>query len=300
MRPMTDALKILDAVQSYRGTLTKPEHWEAFQPRTGDVLLVTPAKSGTTWTQSMIAMLLHGSIDLPGKLNTLSPWIDGGFGVIDDYLSDLNDQSGRRVIKTHTPAHGVPTWQDVPVVAVFRHPLEVFLSIRKHLANAKSVTEHPLLAPMDQALAFFLDTPFKDDDIDKDALALIVRHVEQMVLSDHVAEALVLNYARITRDHAGTVARLDSFLGTGAPSDLQAAITKATEFGAMKTRAADYAPEANNALWHEDQAFFAGGQSGHWRDVFSDAQIAAYETRFAELLPDPAHRAWIETGQGDV
>ena len=55
-------------------------------------------------------------------------------------------------------------WSDIPNniqrrwleedghVTVFRHPLEVFLSIRKHLANATSIDEHPLLAPIDQAL----------------------------------------------------------------------------------------------------------------------------------------------------
>lgn len=297
---MTDAPKIRDAVRAYRGTLTKPEHWDVLQPRAQDVLLVTPAKSGTTWTQSMIAMLLNGTVELPDKLNTLSPWIDGGFGTIDDYLGDLDRQTGRRVIKTHTPAHGVPVWQDVPVISVFRHPLEVFLSIRKHLANAKPVDDHPLLTSVDKALPFFLDTPFEDNDIDRDAVAVIVRHFEEMVLSDHIGEKLILNYAGITRDHAGTVARIDAFLGTGASPELRAQITKATEFGAMKTRATEFAPEANNDLWHDDQAFFAGGQSGHWQQAFTEAQIAAYDARFATLVPDPAHRHWIETGLGDV
>lgn len=297
---MTHAPKIRDAVQTYRGKLTKPENWSAFQPRSGDVLLATPAKSGTTWTQSIIAMLLHGSTELPDKLSTISPWIDGGFGEIDTYLSNLESQTGRRVIKTHTPVHGVSVWQDVPVVAVFRHPLEVFLSIRKHLANAKSIDEHQLLTPTDQALPFFLNVAFEDDDIDADGLDAIVRHFEEVVLSDHVGEKLILNYAGIKRDHAGTVARLDAFLGTGASPELQSAIIQATDFGTMKDRAAEFAPEVDNDLWHNDQAFFAGGQTGHWRAAFSDAQIAAYDARFAELLPDPAHRHWIETGLGDV
>jgi hypothetical protein len=297
---MTDAVRIRNRVRTYRGTFTKPENWDAFQPRTGDVLLVTPAKSGTTWTQSMIAMLLHGTPELPDKLNTLSPWIDGGFGVIDDYLADLARQPARRVIKTHTPALGVPVWQNVPVIAVFRHPLEVFLSIRKHLTNAKAVGDHPLLAPMDQALSFYLNTPFDDDDIDRDTLMILVRHFEEMVLSDHMGEKLILNYARIKADHPSTVAGLDAFLDTGASKDLQAQIVHATDFGTMKTRAADFAPEANNDVWHNDQAFFAGGQSGHWRTAFTEAQIAAYDARFAQALPNPAHRRWIETGLGDV
>ncbi|NNE78907.1 MAG: hypothetical protein HKN18_01425, partial [Silicimonas sp.] len=142
---MTVAPLIHAAEQTYRGSITKPEHWDSFRPRCGDVLLATPAKSGTTWTQSMIAMLLYGTVDLPEKLGVLSPWIDGGFGTLEDSLASLDRQTGRRVIKTHTPTDGFPVWKDVPVIAVFRHPLEVFLSLRKHLANAMLVDEHPML-----------------------------------------------------------------------------------------------------------------------------------------------------------
>ena len=294
------AKKLAEAKNSYRSDLTRPEHWAGFQPRTGDVLLVTPAKSGTTWTQSMIAMLLKGTAELPERLGTLSPWFDGGFGALKDYQAALAAQSGRRVIKSHTPALGIPVWKGVPVVTVFRHPLEVFLSIRKHLANARPIDAHPLLAPIDKALPFFLDEPFDAEDIDKDCLAAIVTHFEEIVLTNHVPQKLVLHYAGILADHAGTVAKLDAFLGTGASPELQAAITKATGFSAMKSRAAVFAPEANNDLWHDDKAFFAGGQSGHSRAEFTETQIAAYDAAFTRLLPNPAHRRWIETGYGDV
>ena len=57
--------------------------------------------------------------------------LDSGFG---------GAQKGRRVVKTHAPADGFPIWEGVTVVAVYRHPLDVFFSLRKHVDN-KSVID---------------------------------------------------------------------------------------------------------------------------------------------------------------
>ncbi|MEM7719139.1 MAG: sulfotransferase domain-containing protein [Pseudomonadota bacterium] len=297
---MKDARKIADRATVYRGSITEPHRWDALRPREGDVVLATPAKSGTTWTQTMMAMLLNGTTELPEKLSIMSPWIESNFSNLDDDLAALERQPGRRVIKTHTPADGWPIWDGVPVVMCFRHPMEVFLSLRKHLANAKVVDEHPLLDPVEASLPHFLDRTFDPDEIDRDGLETIVAFFTRSVLGDRVPHKLVLNYAGISRDHEGTVRALDQFLGTAASEALIADITRATEFGAMKVKAADFAPEAANDIWHDEQKFFAGGRSGAWADDFTDDLIALYDARFAALLPDPAHRRWIETGLGDV
>lgn len=298
--PEAPARKLADRERVYRGKVTEPERWEAVVPRVGDVILATPAKSGTTWTQAMIAMLLNGTTALPEPLGVMSPWIESNFSQLEDDLAALARQSGRRVIKSHSPADGWPVWEGVPVVTVFRHPMEVFLSIRKHIANSRRLDEHPMLKPLDEALSYFLEKPFDADEIDQDCLANLVHFFTETALSDRLPQKLVLNYAAIARDHAGTVGRLDAFLGTDASHDLMEAITRATGFGAMKAKAADFAPEAASAIWRDDAAFFAEGRSGGWEATLTTDQIARYEARFAELLPDSRHRRWIETGEGDV
>lgn len=297
---MSTARKIQERARVYRGTITEPDRWDHLELREGDVILSTPAKSGTTWTQSMIAMLLYGSTELPEPLSLFSPWIESNFSPLEDDLAALARQSGRRVIKTHTPPDGWPVWENVPVVFVFRHPMEVFLSIRKHIRNSKTVDEHPLLEPIEAALPYFLNLEFDPDEIDRDCLSGIVHFFENAVLGDRHPNKLVLNYAAISRDHPGTVRQLDAFLGTHASAELMADITRATEFGSMKARAADFAPEATSDLWKDKEKFFAGGRSGAWQNELTEAQVAAYEARFAELLPNPAHRHWIETGIGNV
>lgn len=297
--PDTVATVLRPRARTYRGSITDPDLWDGFAPRRGDVILATPAKSGTTWGQSMIAMLLHGTTDLPDVLGRVSPWIDSTFQPAAETQALLDRQTGRRVIKTHTPLDGWPVWDGVHVVVVFRHPMEVFLSSRKHLQNRRSIDDHPMLADLSEALEFYLDTPFSPDIVDRDTLATIVAHFEATQLGRWPG-ALMLNYAAMSRDHAGTIARLDAHLGTGASPELQDRIRQATEFGAMKSRAAEFAPEVANNLWHDERAFFATGRSGDWREQFTEAQVARYDARFAELLPDPRQRRWIETGQGDV
>lgn len=248
----------------------------------------------------MVAMLLNGTTSLPEPLSVMSPWIESNFSELKADIAALDRQTGRRVIKTHTPADGWPVWEGVDVVMVFRHPLEVFLSIRKHIKNAKVSDAHPLLEPIDTSLSYFLSRQFDPKDIDQDCLATICEFFERSVTSDRVPRKLVLNYAGISRDHAGTVRKLDAFLATDASDALIADIVRATEFAAMKAKAADFAPEAANDLWHDDVKFFAGGQSGAWRAEFTNDQIALYDAAFARLMPDEELRHWIETGLGDV
>ncbi len=297
---MTAARQISAAERHYSGHITEPERWQDFEPRVGDVIVATPAKSGTTWTQSIIAMLLQGTTELSDKLSALSPWIDANFAPRAQTKAAIATQPGRRVIKTHTPADGWPVWEGVSVVTVFRHPLEVFQSIRKHLKNSKIVDEHPLLDDLDAALSHFLTTEHTDENIDSDSLAAIIRMFQINVLSGRHPDLLVLNYAAMLRDHAGTVSRLDAFLGTNASPALLAEVTEATAFTRMKQDAAQFAPEADMDIWKDVTGFFAGGRSGSGHAGLTDVQIAAYEARLVELLPDPVYRRWLETGEGHV
>ena len=297
--PDTLAPVLHSRARSYRGRITDPTLWDDFAPRRGDVILATPAKSGTTWAQSMIAMLLHGTTDLPDALGRVSPWIDATFQPAEETRALLDGQSGRRVIKTHTPLDGWPVWDGVDVVVVFRHPMEVFLSSRKHLQNRHGMEEHPMLADVSAALDFYLDTSFEPDEVDRDTLETIVAHFRATQLGRWPG-ALMLNYAEMSRDHAGTISRLNTYLKAGASPELCDRIRQATEFASMKSQATRFTPEASNNLWRDTREFFASGRSGSWQASFTDAQIARYEARFAELLPDARQRRWIETGQGDV
>ena len=78
---MTSPAKVIaPAERIYRGGITRPERWATWVPNKGDILVCTPPKCGTTWTQTILAMLVHGGAELPAKLPVLSPWVDAAWG----------------------------------------------------------------------------------------------------------------------------------------------------------------------------------------------------------------------------
>ncbi len=284
------------AKRIYRGTLTNPDRWATWTPRRGDILVCTPAKCGTTWTQTMIAMLLNGGPDLPDKIGVLSPWVDSDLGEAEAVTRNLAAQAGRRVVKTHTPADGFPVWDGVTVVAVYRHPLDVFFSLRSHAFNMKGREDHPMRMPVDEALRFFMTYDAPIDDFDRDSIITISVHLRETVLTGRLPDLVLRHYADMSADGRQTVADLARDLNIPADDAVIDAVAGATTLGAMRAEAERYAPEGGTGFWEKDADFFRSGKTGDWCDKLSEADLAVYRSRMAEILPDRAHLRWLEEG----
>lgn len=293
---VTPARVLAPPTRAYRGAMTDPSRWETWEPREGDILVCTPPKCGTTWTQAIIAHLLQGGGVLPAPIPVMSPWVDADLGDASEVARSLDDQADRRVVKTHTPGDGFPVWEGVHVVAVYRHPLDVFLSLRKHGANMAARPDHPMRRPFDVCLDDFLNAPFDATAWDDDCVANLIEHYLQTVDRDRFPQLTLLHYADMVADHPGTVRRLAEALEIAADDAVVARVVEATTFGGMKAQAADYVPEGGKGLWKDDAAFFDKGGTGKWQSAFSEAQLAAYDARIAELVPDVETRRWLESG----
>ncbi|MGB5166412.1 MAG: sulfotransferase domain-containing protein [Woeseiaceae bacterium] len=298
---MDDPAPVLaPAVRSYRGSITDPLRWATWSPRKGDILVCTPPKCGTTWTQTMLAMLVNGSSDLSEKVPVLSPWVDADLGVsADEVAATLAAQRGRRVVKTHTPADGFPIWDGVTVIAVYRHPLDIFFSLRKHQANKRVVKpDHPMSLPVPDSIRRFVNEPVDRDDFDKDTLASLALHYSETVLSGRYPHLNVLHYSDMLRDGHRAVQDLARAAGIEAGAELIDQVAAATVFGAMKARAVDYAPVGGTGYWKSDAGFFDSASSGKWEGKLSPAEIDLFNTRLAELVPDEKARTWLLAGDG--
>jgi len=297
---MTEAREISPAERTYRGRRTKPERWASWKPRVGDILVCTPPKSGTTWTQSILTMLAHGGPDLPDKVPFLSPWVDADLGVpAEEVAKALDRQTVRRVVKTQTPADGFPVWEGVTVIAVYRHPLDVFFSLRKHLANLRDLpADDPGLRPVSEFLALFRDAETDPDDFDRDCLASIVLHHEKIALSGRSPEVKVFHYADMLRDGRRAVEQLADAAGIEADASLIDRVAEATSFSSMKANALEFAPVAGTNFWKSDAAFFDSASSRKWEGQLTAEDLALYDRRMSELAPDRRVRDWLENGTG--
>src|SRR5262245_62609924 len=100
------AVVLAPATADYRGDLTTPERWSIWEPRRGDIVVCTPPKCGTTWTQTILAMLLHGGRNIPDRVHVLSPWVDAALGDAEEVASALEWQGGRWVVRVDSTEGG--------------------------------------------------------------------------------------------------------------------------------------------------------------------------------------------------
>src|SRR5436305_10851369 len=145
-------------IHEYETAIFDSRRWDNFVPRAGDIVVATPIKSGTTWTQMICALLVHQSPDLPLPLTKLSRWLDRVTQPIEDVRVEFEAQPYRRIIKTHTPLDGIPFFEEVSYVFCGRDPRDAYLSMMDHLAN---VSEKSHVAAM-QRIGIPPDTPMPE------------------------------------------------------------------------------------------------------------------------------------------
>ena len=125
----------MTAVRRYEASMYDSNRWDGFELRPGDIIISTPPKCGTTWTQMICALLILQEPELPLPLDTLSPWIDMVTRARTDVFADLEAQTHRRFIKTHTPLDGIPSDPTVTYICVGRDPRDAGLSMDHHIDN---------------------------------------------------------------------------------------------------------------------------------------------------------------------
>jgi len=105
----------------------------------------------------------------------------------------------------------------------------------------------------------------------------------------------LFHYSDMQRDLTASISRMAELLGYDYRSDQLAEFADAATFSSMKKNAAQFAPNSGTGMWKQEADFFANGSNDQWRQVFSDADLAAFNARLAELLPaDQAH--WLVNG----
>lgn len=110
--------------------------WDAYRPRPGDIIVSTASKSGTTWMQRILSLLVFGLGDLPDSLLRLSPCLDQWFqGDLDDEVARIDAQTHRRFLKSHVPLDGLPYFEEVFYINVGRDPRDVFMSLWNHYSS---------------------------------------------------------------------------------------------------------------------------------------------------------------------
>lgn len=282
----------------YLGPLTDNRRWDRINLRPDDVIVVTPPKCGTTWMQTIVALLLSGDPEVEPELSLKMPWVDIRFREIDEVAARLEAMTQRRSMKSHTPMDGLPRNDHVQYICVFRHPLDAHFSCRKHLANMPlPFFDHwyPEDDPEGVTFRRFLDGGAEGFDGDAMPLAHIIQHYKAAHALAQLPNVTLFHYADMTRDAQGTFAKLAGLLDVSHPPHVTDQLIKAAGFDNMRANASRYAPGGGTGFMKSDTDFFYSGTSGKWEGNLTDKELSAYDAMMDAHLT-PKERAWLEYG----
>ncbi len=250
--------RITDPIEpnsTYSSTLTESALWSHFQPRPGDVVVTTPPKSGTTWMQGILALLISGDPMVDANPSERSPWFDNKMADIEEKVERLASQSGQRHVKTHTPVDGIPIWKELRYITVYRHPIDVHFSARKHVANyspevAEAFGLDDKMYPPDPRDSFriFLG----DGDVEHGSLKGIVNHFLQTLQVEPRENFLRVHYSDMKRDLAAHMELVAKHIGVSHAPDVMASLVDAASFRNMKANADRFALVAGEGFWRSD------------------------------------------------
>jgi aryl sulfotransferase len=283
----------------YLGLVTDSRRWDHIRLRSDDIIVATPPKSGTTWMQTILALLIQGSTELDPEFSAKRVWVDVRFREIADLVAELDARTDRRILKSHTPLDGLPVAAEPTFITVFRHPLDVHFSFRKHVRNMPTTWFHPFYPEEDpDGFTFrrFLDGGAEGYDTDVTPLAHILRHYRAAMDEAARPNVHVFHYADMTRDLAGTFAKVAEIIGVSHSADVMSELVEAATFESMKQNAEKHAPSGGRGFWKSDSGFFDSGSHGKWHGVLSDAELSAYD-RIMDASLSKEERGWLEYGE---
>lgn len=281
----------------YRDALIDGERWDDFVHRPGDIVIATPAKCGTTWTQAIVASLLWPDGSLPQPVVIVSPWVDGRIEPREAVAKRLEGQEHRRFVKTHTPADGVPWWPTASYIVVLRDGRDAFMSLLNHMAKMKPEIVARVNAEAEaeggRPLRWSGD-PHEDFPYWLGAEDSAPAYLASWWPRRGEPNMLFVHYNDLKADLEAEMRRIAAFLDVSVPHGLWPAAVERCTFESMKARGNEIGP-FEFVFEGGSDSFLYKGTNGRWHDVLTGAELALYAERVSELLsPDAAN--WLENG----
>ena len=283
-------------MRRYEASMYDSNRWDGFELRPGDIIISTPPKCGTTWTQMICALLILQEPELPLPLDTLSPWIDMVTRARTDVFADLEAQTHRRFIKTHTPLDGIPSDPAVTYICVGRDPRDAGLSMDHHIGNTDIgafLSQRERAAAIDGIELGPLRPPRPRPGGERDrfwqwagdetpstqagsSLRRTAEHLQTFRDAAGDLDVVYLHYDDLKADLEGQMRQMAARLGVDVDEHRWPRLVQAATFESMRSRAGTTVPGGGPEHWIDPAAFFSRGTSGQWRDLLDDAGLARY------------------------
>jgi aryl sulfotransferase len=282
--------------------------WQSVSLRSGDIVISTAYKAGTTFTQTIVGNLIFWDGERPEVLLSASPWIEMRRVPATEMAAKLDAQTHRRFLKSHVGLDGIPYREDLRYLYVARDPRDVFMSLWNHYRN-----HPPEFIEMLNGLPDRVGDPLPPCPDDLRALWRgwitrgwfewesdgypywsLLHHARTWWEHRQLPNILCLHYADLLRDLQGEVRRIAAFLEMDLPDEALREVAEACRFENAKKDADRITGDMSWGFKGGNQTFFYKGTNGRWRKALAEDDLALYRIAMQKLPPDLAH--WLEQG----
>lgn len=284
--------------------------WRVYNHRPGDIVISTSYKTGTTWTQTIVANLLYQDGNFPASVSDMAPWLDMALPPLEEIAEGLEAQTGRRFIKTHLPLDGMPYFETARYIVVGRDARDVFMSIFNHHTGYSDFIrgytqefaaglgrEFPLdFADIHDMWRLWINKSWYDWESSGYPYWSHLHHVQSWWDYRHLPNALFVHFADLLEDPEKQIRRIARHIDVTIDEEQLPGILQRISFGGMKESFhTSIMPMAPDLFKGGAQTFMNKGTNGRWRGVLTEEELAEWQAAVdRELTHDCAE--WLEHG----
>ncbi|XP_019849088.1 PREDICTED: sulfotransferase 1C2A-like [Amphimedon queenslandica] len=239
----------------------------------GDLYIVTYAKSGTTWTQQIVALIQRGGEKNQSHLMQVIPWLE----IIGKEAAFA--LSPPRTLKSHLPYDMMPGRDPANSIGKYiyiaRNPKDVAVSFYYH---TKRHSEYNFTGDWDCYFELFIKGEVE--------FGLWFDHVLSWWRHKDAKNILFLKYEDLKKDLPGSVKTIAQFMGYSLDDATIDKITRQSTFESMKDdplATIDSLP-LKFPVVSSSTPFIRKGVIGDWKNHFTDEQSARFDAEYTKRM----------------
>ena len=276
--------------------------WNDLAFRDDDIIISTYAKSGTSWTQQIVAQMLFGG-DPDLAVAEMSPWLDLRVPPKQVKLAEVEAQTHRRFLKTHLPVDALVFSPRAKYIYIGRDGRDVLWSLHNHHSSANALWYEalndtpgrvgPPIGPPREDIREYWHTWLEKDG---HPFWPFWENIRSWWAIRDLPNVHMVHFADLKRDMSGEMRRMAAFLHIPIDESRWDRIIQYCQFDWMKANAVKSVP-LGGAMWDGGAgSFIHKGVNGRWTDTLTPEESAAYEARAVQELGEDC-AAWMKSGQ---